>query len=227
MVEVLVSSVCLVIVSTEVASAVQFTASQGREQRIRAFLVGELKSMSRQVQSEAQRGRFPVSSNVVLTSPEWGQYRVANVVTVDPSDPHRFANNIQVNLVNNPTKSVFLRTVVRAADVFTITAIPWTTFGIEQDGTGRMPTVIRLSEYGIRPGDRLRMLAVGGHSHHKPSHRHERRTHGGDCIHGGHGSERHHQRAGSNWGSAGTFGSARDGRGLVDNLVSGRQLSPS
>lgn len=168
MVEVLVSSVCLVIVSTAVASAVQFTASQGREQRIRAFLVGELKSMSRQVQSEAQRGRFPVSSNVVLTSPEWGQYRVANVVTVDPSDPHRFANNIQVNLVNNPTKSVFLRTVVRAADVFTITAIPWTTFGIEQDGTGRMPTVIRLSEYGIRPGDRLRMLAVGGHSHHNP-----------------------------------------------------------
>jgi hypothetical protein len=87
---------------------------------------------------------------------------------VDPSDPYRFANNIQVNLVNNPTKSVFLRTVVRAADVFTITAIPWTSFGIEQDNTGRMPTVIRLSEYGIRPGDRLRLLAVGGHSHHNP-----------------------------------------------------------
>lgn len=224
MVEVLVSSVCLVIVSTAVASAVQFTASQGREQRIRAFLVGELKSMSRQVQSEAQRGRFPVSSNVVLTSPEWGQYRVANVVTVDPSGPQRFANNIQVNLVNHPTKSVFLRTVVRAAAVFTITAIPWTTFGIEQDHTGRMPTVIRLSEYGIRPGDRLRMLAVGGHSHPPP--RHQRRADGSDRIHGGHGSESYHQRSRSDWGRFRTLGSSRDGRRLVDNLVSRRTHSP-
>lgn len=168
MVEVLVSSVCLVIVSTAVASAVQFTASQGREQRIRAFLVGEAKGLTRALESEANQGRLPLNSDVVLNDPVHGSYRIQNTLWIDPNDRLRFGTNVRASLVSDPSKTVLLRSAVRTAGVFTITAIPWTTFGIEQDNTGRMPTVIRLSEYGIRPGDRLRMLAVGGHSHHNP-----------------------------------------------------------
>lgn len=168
MVEVLVSSVCLVIVSTAVASAVQFTASQGREQRIRAFLVGEAKGLTRQFESSALQGRLPVNTDVIVNDPTFGNVRLVNTLWIDPNDRLRFGTNVRATLVNDPTKTVLLRSAVRTAEVFTITAIPWTTFGIEQDGTGRMPTVIRLSEYGIRPGDRLRMLAVGGHSHHNP-----------------------------------------------------------
>ena len=168
MVEVLVSSVCLVIVSTAVASAVQFTATQGREQRIRAFLVGEAKGLTRQLESEALPGRLPLNSNVVLNDPAWGDYRLENTLWIDPNDRLRFGTNVRATLLRDPSKTVLLRSAVRSADVFTITAIPWTTFGIENDATRRMPTVIRLSEFGIRPRDRLRLVAVGGHSHHNP-----------------------------------------------------------
>lgn len=78
MVEVLVSSVCLVIVSTAVASAVQFTASQGREQRIRAFLVGEAKGLTRQLESSALQGRLPVNTDVTVNDPTFGNVRLVN-----------------------------------------------------------------------------------------------------------------------------------------------------